>query len=382
MPIWVLAIVCDTNVLRAELAGTSGPWQVLIERLRRREVRLVVPELVWLELQQLVIERLAEAYSHWRRGTDDLRRLGAEPPPWPQADEARRRAALSAVDTIRKIFSAAGGETPGIPDVTHAEMVRRALARRRPFDAGGKDGYRDALLWETVLSLAESGQRVMLVSSDARAFATSKGEPDRLHPHLAADVAARAAGGGAVELARSLGHAAELVDADAALARSLVDRLLSGGGLVAEIMQELSEQAEGKVLPGELLRRLGWSSFVVDAEVSTITDLHDFGVVSAARIDAERTAAEVSAGFTVALYLRFRDTPEAVRALAPEPSLELEGHDFRDDLLQAYLERQIVVRAGIVLDTESEQLLSARLLGLDMPWLPSEVPGQLRFGFP
>jgi hypothetical protein len=83
-------------------------------------------------------------------------------------------------------------------------------------------------------------------------------------------------------------------------------------------MQVPIEQAQGKFLPGELLRRLGWAPFVADAEVTDITEIHDFGVVSAARIDSERTEAEIAAGFTIELYLRFEDTPEAVGALLPE----------------------------------------------------------------
>lgn len=377
----MLAVVCDTNVLREQLTGASGPWQALLERSRLSTLKLVVPELVWLELEQLTRERVAEAYVKWRRGTDDLRRLGAGPPEWPANDEDRHRAALDAVGAVRGAFTASGGVTPGLPDVPHLAVVRRALARQRPFDAAGKDGYRDALLWETVLALARGGQRVILVSADARAFASGKGESLKLHPDLAHEAGVTTDGAGTVELAGSLGHAAELVDADAAEARALVDRLLAGKELVADIMRSLIEQAEGEMLSGELLSRLGWSSFVVGAAVDAIDDLHGVEVVSASRIDGQRTAAEVALGLTALLDLRFEDTDDAVRALSNDPSLELEGLGMLDGLLQGHVERPLIVHAGVVLDSENEQLISARLLRLASPWATNDQPSQLRLGF-
>lgn len=68
--------------------------------------------------------------------------------------------------------------------------------RRKPFDSGGRDGYRDALLWETVIDLARDYE-VILVSADARAFAGDNGE---LASVLAAEVVQRAGAEASVAL--------------------------------------------------------------------------------------------------------------------------------------------------------------------------------------
>ena len=74
------------------------------------------------------------------------------------------------------------------PEVTHEELVRRDLSRRKPFSETGK-GYRDALIWHSILGLAEgrSDDQVIVVTGNTTDF--GKG-PD-VHEHLQQDLAAR-----------------------------------------------------------------------------------------------------------------------------------------------------------------------------------------------
>lgn len=81
-----------------------------------------------------------------------------------------------------------------LPTTAHEELVRRAVNRVAPFDKDG-DGYRDALIWATVVDLAQSSGRVALVSAD-RAFAGPDGQ---LAPELLAEIEPLA---GSVELVR------------------------------------------------------------------------------------------------------------------------------------------------------------------------------------
>lgn len=52
------------------------------------------------------------------------------------------------------------------PIVSHQELVERATSRTPPFDQKG-GGYRDALVWATVLELVKAGSDVALVTADA-----------------------------------------------------------------------------------------------------------------------------------------------------------------------------------------------------------------------
>ncbi len=73
-----------------------------------------------------------------------------------------------------------------IPDVTHGDLVSRAMMRRRPFDQQG-GGYRDALIWFSLLeSLKKTNDIILFVTNDVKAFWNEK--RDGLHPDLIEDL--------------------------------------------------------------------------------------------------------------------------------------------------------------------------------------------------
>lgn len=70
------------------------------------------------------------------------------------------------------------------PATSHQRLVTRAASRHPPFDATG-GGYRDSLVWESVLHLASRGEEVVLATAD-RIFS---GPTGALASELAAEVA-------------------------------------------------------------------------------------------------------------------------------------------------------------------------------------------------
>jgi len=73
------------------------------------------------------------------------------------------------------------------PDVTHEALTRRALDRRKPFCEKGQRGYRDVLIWETVLAATHADEQVLFVSKNSNDFAAPK-RTDELHPDLQSDL--------------------------------------------------------------------------------------------------------------------------------------------------------------------------------------------------
>ena len=82
------------------------------------------------------------------------------------------------------------------PTASHADLVRRAVSRMPPFDAKG-GGYRDSLVWASVLELVRDGQHVALATEDRTFF----GPDGNLASELVAEVEGLA---GSVELVRNL----------------------------------------------------------------------------------------------------------------------------------------------------------------------------------
>lgn len=78
------------------------------------------------------------------------------------------------------------------PSISHEKIVNRALQRKRPFKSDGSSGYRDYLVWETCLRLAEvyAYEDIHFISSNTRDFSDSN-DREKLHPDLLNDLKER-----------------------------------------------------------------------------------------------------------------------------------------------------------------------------------------------
>jgi hypothetical protein len=184
-------VVLDSNAVLLDVRPTEAAWSRLVRASRQARVRIYLPEIV---VDELIAHRSSV----------------------PRPDVANAVAAVRALrdGTVdRHVERLLGGgesfEVVPYPTVPHREVAARALARRRPFDKLGHDGYRDVLVWESVLTVARAypGGRVVLVSRNSKDFADADGG---LHPDLRRDVAAIGQGA-TVELARDVAQLAQLL---------------------------------------------------------------------------------------------------------------------------------------------------------------------------
>ena len=130
-----------------------------------------------------------------------------------------------------------GVRVPALPDIGVGQLFKLAIDERRPFRAGGK-GFKDALIWQTVLGLAKE-DNIVLISSDDD-FAESEKESRVLHHHLREDLELAGLAGDTVRLVRDLqsfisecvpsnslilDRAGQLLETDAAWANALTDEI-------------------------------------------------------------------------------------------------------------------------------------------------------------
>jgi predicted nucleic acid-binding protein len=179
----MLHVVLDSNAVILDLRASAEPWRRLLRAVRDGRARVYLPAIV-------VDEVLAHRSNRF------------------QPDVANAVTALRALVETRAdpLIVELFGEREHVtilpyPDTPHRAVAGRALARRRPFDAKGHDGYRDTLVWETVLALARAlpGAALVLVSQNRKDFADAAG---RLHGDLRDDVAGQS--GASVRLVHDL----------------------------------------------------------------------------------------------------------------------------------------------------------------------------------
>lgn len=178
-------IVLDSNVFIADYWIRSPSFVLLRDFLKKTDATLVVPKIVIEEVvnhhAEDVGRLVTKVRSTYRDSARLLRNYKAQPP------EAiyQHDHADSYEDFILSQLKTLKARIPEYGDIPHKEIVRRDLRRRRPFQENGK-GYRDTLLWESILRGAtEKGALTVFVTQNTRDFADKAGD---LHSDLESDI--------------------------------------------------------------------------------------------------------------------------------------------------------------------------------------------------
>jgi hypothetical protein len=223
----------------------SAAGRLLRDESAAGRVRIAVPEVVLIESEathrravQAARERLVSAHDALRQFSSgrDLR-------PW----------RLHYREELAAVLLQAGGELLPIPDVPHLRLLERAAARRRPFDARGV-GYREALVWESVLDLLDRRPEPVVIVSDAyAAFSQTRARPE-LARELVAELEQRGRAG-RVALYFELGQFVAQIPRVRELATGWRQSISDNPGIEQALTQKLLEVGHadaGAVIAGDL----------------------------------------------------------------------------------------------------------------------------------
>lgn len=187
-------LVFDTNAVFNDWMLAGKLWLSIFDFVRCGRLHLCVPELVIQEIVRVhareassVATLLVKLDSRKVRTLLDL--------DLPDATEIKYRAAVASgryEADLRARLDEIGARILPIPTIDHQEIVSRALAGRQPFDQEGKNGYRDTLIWHTILSLCEEldeNELVIFITANTADFCNRK-NPKIFSPELSDNVAA------------------------------------------------------------------------------------------------------------------------------------------------------------------------------------------------
>ena len=176
-----MKIVLDTTVFGQGFHSRSADVRLLKNFLERTRAELCVPAIVIDEAANLVRKSLEEVNA--KLGA--VRRLTGD-------DERYEKLELeNALDLYRKSLDSLLRDMHArilpYPSVSHDELAKRALIANKPFVAGGR-GYRDALIWFSILELAEDETlEICFVSDNTHDWCQSKNDL-QLHGDLLKDL--------------------------------------------------------------------------------------------------------------------------------------------------------------------------------------------------
>jgi hypothetical protein len=168
-------VILDTTEFYDVPQVDSNSFRVLQEYLRRTNSQLKIPDVVLREVVNHAREQLLkidDQIKNAERDYERLRSFGANiiRLERPDVDLAVRAYEAQLRDKLR-LFNT---KFLPMPTETHEQVLERALKRKKPF-AKNKDGYRDTLIWLTVLAeiKANPGEYVF-VTNNSKDFAADE----------------------------------------------------------------------------------------------------------------------------------------------------------------------------------------------------------------
>lgn len=351
----VIHLVLDANVVGTKAPLASNAVRTLLDVCREGRLRVVVPELVirevvnkWREDSSMLLEQGERTQAELVRRQVVDARLGV-----PRPDVAAAAAVLDA--KMRRDLEEVGALVPDLPKVPHATVVARALGRQAPFDQHGRDGYRDVLLWETVLALGTDPEvsEIVLVSRDRRAFGANRAA-DELSPDLRAEFARACGKETRVRLSCDPDAiVGELVDRDDG-AFAKLDGLLKNAIFLADFRRELLI-ALGPGVEQSVLDARGVTSSL-PAEAVTIDDYGDppqLRLLRALSVD-EELLGWLHVTMEVPVLVA---TPKTVARRMPA-FVAPEYWDYDDELALVRLPASLAAGVEVVVDEHSGTLSS------------------------
>jgi len=267
----MLVVCLDTNAIGIHRPLRSNPHTHLLEACASGQIGLCAPALVLDEAVNLWRESAEDLERRWRADGRRLADLGLLPDDAWDRDIDTGAMAREKRKELEDLLVGVGASIPELPTVDHQKVVDRALSRLQPFDSEGKDGYRDVLLWETIMDLVEHGDEVLLVSNDRKAFHESKADHQLSHT-LTVEARARAGRPGSIRLVSTAREAVEEILGKSEEAERRFLELMDSDDFAEEFFRRVEWELRGFEFDPDTTRGLLSTGRVLDAHVSGILE--------------------------------------------------------------------------------------------------------------
>ena len=196
-----MIVVLDTTETHNDPYLSGPDFRMLHTFLVTQPAVLVVPQIVVDEMLTHFREAIEGVQTNLRQAYNALKRLVPSVAAKMPVELDVEKAVVAYRTALDQRLRSLRAQRPAYEQVPVSSLVKRALARRQPFDSKGHVGFRDALLWETALDfITQRNEPAVLVTRNKRDF----GGHGQLAEALRADVIARALSAGLITVCEGL----------------------------------------------------------------------------------------------------------------------------------------------------------------------------------
>ena len=351
-----MIIVLDTTELFADLRLAGPDFHLLAAYLEKHEARLIVPQIVAEEtanhFKKALQDRLRSANDSIRslsRLIHDLPKVNLTIEP----DKEQERYTVFLKNRLNELRA----EITAYSSVSLSAIVERALARKKPFDSDGKIGFRDAIIWETVLHvLAAGSENLILVTRNKKDF----GEHGSLTSDLQNDLESR-------------GIPVDRVTICEGLTRFSEEHIKPGLETLDQIRQQIQDGSYGEFDPEDFFADMDFfddlRKFVrnMNLEAQTYGSHSHYRCQTLEKVGSSPNSIDVvdvwsiNAEISVAIDYKVNGVIRCEREELIGPYGEPDYRDYLGDI-------EFTIKMSVILDKES---------GNDKSWEISEIEGKL-----
>lgn len=365
-----MVIVVDTSVIARDFLFRSGISRLLIDGVWSTGHSLYFPQVVIDEATAKYVDSLRECQAQIDKGLRGARRLTDLDVQAPLPDDLVGNLRCRYGRMFREWAEESTITVLPYPSTTHDELVNRDLSGRRPFRPSGK-GYRDALIWESILTLAaKTEEEIALLTCDARDFC---GDSMELHPDLAADLRER---GFACDRVKVYTDATQFV-------QTHISKVMDQLATVRDMLQQrtypgfdLEAALEAAMLRGS---NVTWCRFTAgqaglppqakEPWVDEVEGICGLDVLDVLRLSSDELMIGGMCDLRCAFH--FSLEPPDAESLAGDDSIMVVTKPLGDGMCLSMGSRAVVVNLLMAFDPNNKRLGNVDVIGLQ----PYEMPG-------
>lgn len=176
-----MIIVLDTNILYKSPFKNPSFMALFDLLLRSENDTLVIPQLVIDEAVNKCREALGEIRLGLEHQSREFQKWTGEKLSLSLINDKIEDTIAAYEQTLRQTLRQVGAIICPYPKTSHEQLVAKCLSRRKPFSENGQNGYRDALIWESILEILVEDNVTFITQNSKDFFEKDK---QALHPHL------------------------------------------------------------------------------------------------------------------------------------------------------------------------------------------------------
>lgn len=169
-----MIIVFDTTETFRDLRMEGPNFRMMQAYMSATSSTLAVPQIVFEETVNHFRERLSKSVQSCGDRLREINTLIASEQAVPELKIDEAQAVENYRSHLESRIRELCGSVIGFENIKLAAIVERSLQRRKPFDGEGRKGFRDAILWETVLhellQKVDAQSKVALITKNSHDF--------------------------------------------------------------------------------------------------------------------------------------------------------------------------------------------------------------------